>query len=235
MIGRLLPHGRTIDFSSSWEVKARFWGVRKWGRKEAGLVVKRKAAHGNHVRTALLGYSMRLKDGMVDEEETPKESFLYFLRWFLRYKSSEHVSKWKETPKEIVNKRKKIKIRETYLVIYQSALKVIINTVIWNTVCFSPPIWLQHTACEILVPWLGIEPMSPAVEAVLATGLQGKPHTYIKYKFVVLCLCSASQTLLHFRFLSKWRKYTFYFLLFSFFPIIHSCITTPGLPWRPSR
>ena len=42
--------------------------------------MKRKAAHGNHVRTALLGYSMRLKDGMVDEEETPKESFLYFLR-----------------------------------------------------------------------------------------------------------------------------------------------------------
>ena len=55
------------------------------------------------------------------------------------------------------------------------------------------------------------------MEAVLATGLQGQSYTYIKYRFVVLCLCSASQTLLHFRFLSKWKKNThFYFLLFSF-------------------
>ena len=36
--------------------------------------------------------------------------------------------------------------------------------------------WPRHTACEILIPWPGIEPVPPAVEAhrALTTGLPGK-------------------------------------------------------------
>ena len=44
---------------------------------------------------------------------------------------------------------------------------------------------------------------APCSGSSLSCWITGESHTYIKYKFVVLCLCSASQILLHFRFLSK--------------------------------
>lgn len=116
MIRRLQPHGRTIDFSSSWEVKSQNSGnqeVREEGSRTYTKIGRQHMVTMCAQLFWLFYETLKRWDGI--RGENTKGKLFVFSEMILRYESSEHVSKWKETPKRKGQQKKKIKIRETYL------------------------------------------------------------------------------------------------------------------------
>ena len=122
--------------------------------------------------------------------ENTKGKLFVFSEMVFKIRKFRTCFKMERNPKRKGQQEKKNKIREIHLVInniyniLSKCFKGLDFTGIsyykhsymkYSLAFFFFFLCLQHTACGILVPWLGIEPMPPAVEAVLAAGLQGNP------------------------------------------------------------